>query len=338
MAFEMKPEQSPGPLPSKPALARKGNLMSQIVIGIDVSKESLDVALPAGVKSFDNHPEGHQRLIEQLQQHSLEAIIVEATGGYERAVVAELAAANLPIIVVNPRQVRDFARATGQLAKTDKIDALVLAKFGQAVQPPVRPIPSEKQLDLQQQIARRRQLVGMLTAESNRLGQATDKQVCKTIEVVRQTLQQQLDDLDHTLQQTVQETPAWREKENLLRSVPGVGPQTALSLLIELPELGCCSRQQIASLVGVAPINRDSGKLRGRRTTWGGRANVRSALYMATLVATRHNPVIREHYQRLISVGKRKKVALVACMRKMLCMLNAILRDQKPWKYLTASS
>lgn len=312
--------------------------MSEFAIGIDVSKDSLDVALPAGVKPFENHPDGHQQLIQQLRQLSPAAIIVEATGGYERAIVAELAAADLPVIVVNPRQVRDFARATGQLAKTDKIDAVVLAKFGQAVQPPMRPIPSEKQLDLQQQLARRRQLVGMLTAEGNRLGTATDELVRKTIEAVQQTIQQQLDELDRRLQQTIQETPAWREKENLLRSVPGVGPQTALSLLIELPELGCCSRQQIASLVGVAPINRDSGKMRGRRSTWGGRANVRSALYMATLVATRHNPKIREHYLHLQAAGKQKKVALVACMRKMLCMLNAILREQKSWKYQPINS
>jgi transposase len=236
------------------------------------------------------------------------------------------------VVVVNPRQVRDFARATGRLAKTDAIDAGTLAQFGQAIHPEKRPLPSEKQLQLQQQLARRRQLVGMLTAENNRSQQATDKLVRKTIEAVRKTLRAQLDQMDDQLQRTIEQTPVWREKENLLRTVPGVGPQTALALLAELPELGTCSRQQIAALVGVAPLNRDSGAKRGQRTTWGGRPTVRAALYMATLVATRHNPVIRKHYQHLQDAGKRKKVALTACMRKLLCMLNAVLREQKPWR------
>jgi transposase len=306
--------------------------MDSIVIGIDVSKDQLDVATPDGARQWPNAPDGHRQLVEQLAKWPLEAIVLEATGGYERAVVAELAAAGLPVVVVNPRQVRDFARATGQLAKTDTIDAKILAQFGQAVRPEQRPLPSEKQLELQQQLARRRQLVGMLTAEDNRSQQATDTLVRKTINAVRTTLKKQIDQLDDQLQRTIEETPAWREKENLLRSVPGVGPQTALALLAELPELGTCSRQQIAALVGVAPLNRDSGKRRGQRMIWGGRASVRSALYMATLVAARHNPVIRAHYEHLQKVGKRKKVALVACMRKLLCMLNAILREQKPWQ------
>ena len=306
--------------------------MDSIVIGIDVSKDQLDVATPDGVGQWPNTPDGHRQLVKQLAKWPLEAIVLEATGGYERAVVAELAAAGLPVVVVNPRQVRDFARATGQLAKTDTIDAKILAQFGQAVRPEQRPLPSEKQLELQQQLARRRQLVGMLTAEDNRSQQVTDRLVRKTINAVRATLKEQLEQLDDQLQRTIEETPAWREKENLLRSVPGVGPQTALALLAELPELGTCSRQQIAALVGVAPLNRDSGKRRGHRMIWGGRASVRSALYMATLVATRHNPDIKAHYQHLQNVGKRKKVALVACMRKLLCMLNAILREQKPWR------
>ncbi len=306
--------------------------MDSIVIGIDVSKDQLDVATPDGVGQWPNTPDGHRQLVKQFTKWPLDSIVLEATGGYERAVVAELAAAGLPVVVVNPRQVRDFARATGQLAKTDTIDAKILAQFGEAVRPEQRPMPSEKQLELQQQLARRRQLVGMLTAEKNRSQQATDRLVRKTINAVRATLKEQLEQLDDQLQRTLEETPAWREKENLLRSVPGVGPQTALALLADLPELGTCSRQQIAALVGVAPLNRDSGKRRGQRVTWGGRASVRSALYMATLVATRHNPVIRAHYQHLQKVGKRKKVALVACMRKLLCMLNAILREQKPWR------
>lgn len=306
--------------------------MESFVIGIDVSKDILDVATPDGMRQYANAPDGHRQLVDQIRKWLPDSIIVEATGGYERAVVGELAAAGLPVVVVNPRQVRDFARATGRLAKTDAIDADILVQFGMAVQPEQRPLPGKKQLELQQQLARRRQLVGMLTAENNRWQQATDKLVRKTIDAVRKTLTKQLDRLDDDLQNTLQETPAWREKENLLRSVPGVGPQTALALLAELPELGTCSRQQIAALVGVAPINRDSGQYRGRRTTWGGRATVRSALYMATLVATRHNPTIQTHYQHLQSTGKRKKVALVACMRKLLCMLNAILRDRQPWK------
>ena len=306
--------------------------MELFVIGIDVSKDKLDVATPDGMRQYANAPDGHRQLVDQIRKWLPDSIIVEATGGYERAVVGELAAAGLPVVVVNPRQVRDFARATGRLAKTDAIDADILVQFGMAVQPEQRPLPGKKQLELQQQLARRRQLVGMLTAENNRWQQATDKLVRKTIDAVRKTLTKQLDRLDDDLQNTLQETPAWREKENLLRSVPGVGPQTALALLAELPELGTCSRQQIAALVGVAPINRDSGQYRGRRTTWGGRATVRSALYMATLVATRHNPTIQTHYQHLQSTGKRKKVALVACMRKLLCMLNAILRDRQPWK------
>lgn len=312
--------------------------MDSIVIGIDVSKDRLDVATPDGTAQWPNDPDGHQQLIKHFTKWPLEAIVLEATGGYERAVVAELAAAGLPVVVVNPRQVRDFARATGRLAKTDTIDAGILAQFGQAIHPEKRPLPSEKQLRLQQQLARRRQLVGMLTAENNRSQQATDKLVRKTIEAVRETLRAQLDQMDDQLQRTIEQTPVWREKENLLRTVPGVGPQTALALLAELPELGTCSRQQIAALVGVAPFNRDSGAKRGQRTTWGGRPAVRTALYMATLVATRHNPVIRKHYQHLQGAGKRKKVALTACMRKLLCMLNAVLREQKPWRNQIAAT
>jgi transposase len=306
--------------------------MDSIVIGIDVSKSQLDVAAADCATQWPNDPDGHHRLVEHIAKWPLQAIVLEASGGYERAVVAELAAAGLPVVVINPRQVRDFARATGRLAKTDAIDARILALFGQAFRPEQRPLPSEKQLELQQQLTRRRQLVGMLTAENNRSQQATDNLVRETIEAVRNTLRAQLEQLDNELQRTIQQTPAWREKENLLRSVPGVGAQTALTLLAELPELGTCSRQQIAALVGVAPLNRDSGTQRGQRTTWGGRSAVRSILYMSALVATRHNPVIRKYYEHLQGAGKRKKVALIACMRKLLCMLNAVLREQKPWR------
>lgn len=258
---------------------------------------------------------------------------MESSGGYERTIVAALAAARLQVQVVNPRQVRDFAKATGKLAKTDAIDAQVLALFGEAVKPRFRPIPSKKQLHLQQQMARRSQIVGMLTAEKNRQQMAEDKLVQKTIEAVIKTLDQQLRQLDDDLQKTIRKTPVWREKDDLLRSVPGIGPNTSMSLLAELPELGQCSRKQVAALVGVAPINRDSGKMRGQRTTCGGRSLVRSALYMATLSALRYNPKIKQHYERLRQKGKRGKVALVACMRKMLCILNAMLREQKSWNY-----
>lgn len=307
--------------------------MSSPCIGIDVSKAVLDVAGPEGQQQYPNTPEGHKQLIKQLRTVPLESIVVEATGGYERAMVAELLSAGLPVVVVNPRQVRDFAKAIGKLAKTDAIDAEVLAQFGTAVKPEQRPLPDEKHRQLQELLARRRQLMGMLVAEKNRIQQCTDRLVKKTIQVVYTTLEQQIKQLDDLLQQTIEDTPAWREKDNLLQSVPGIGPQTSLALLVELPELGTCSRQQIAALVGVAPMNRDSGKFRGQRKTIGGRSTVRSALFMATLAATQHNPTIRNHYQHLLGRGKKKMVALVACMRKLLCMLNAILREQKPWKY-----
>jgi len=312
--------------------------MEPLFIGIDVAKDKLDVATPEGVSQWDNTPDGHAQLVEQLAKWTIESVVLEGTGGYERAVVAELAAAGLPAVVVNPRQVRDFARATGKLAKTDAIDAQVLVEFGRAVRPEKRPIPSEKQRELQEQLARRRQLVRMLSAEKNRQKQVSGKMVRKSIEAVCTTLKKQLEKMDKQLQQTIEQTPAWRDKENLLQSVPGVGPKTAQTLLVELPELGVCSRQQIAALVGVAPINRDSGKYRGRRTTWGGRASVRSTLYMATLVATKHNPKIEAYYQHLQDQGKTKKVALIACMRKLLCVLNAILREQKPWQEIATAT
>ena len=309
-------------------------MSESIVVGIDVSKNQLDVAFdpPAVTLTLANDPQGHEALVEHLRTQAVQSIVIEATGGYERPVVGELIAANLPVVVINPRQVRDFARATGKLAKTDAIDAAVLAQFGRAVQPELRPLPDEKTLLFQEKLARRRQLVQMHGAESNRFKQARSQIVKQSIRQVMDLLKQQLNDIDNDLDQMIRDCPAWRENEKLLKSVPGVGDQTARALVSQLPELGRCSRQQIAALVGVAPINRDSGAMRGRRTTWGGRATVRSALYMATLVATRFNPVIRTHYQRLLGAGKRKKVALVACMRKLLTILNAILRDRKPWR------
>lgn len=303
-------------------------------VGVDVAKQHLDVAWSDDdpVRRFSNDPTGHAELIEQFQDKTVERIVVEATGGYERTVVAELMAHALPIIVVNPRQVRDFARATGQLAKTDAIDARIIARFAAVVQPDVRPLPDEKARVLQEKLARRRQLVQMVTAESNRRQQARSPIVKQNIETVLKFLKQQIKDIDGDLDHAIKDCPAWREKEDLLKSVPGVGDQTARCLIAELPELGRCSRQQIAALVGVAPLNRDSGMMRGHRTIWGGRAVVRTTLYMATLVATRANPIIRQHYQRLCLSGKKKKVAFVACMRKLLIILNAMVRDQKAWE------
>lgn len=319
----------------KPAFARKGFLVSHTVyVGIDVSKDTLDVCFESGGHGqWSNTPEGHTQLIAELMSHQMAGIILEATGGYEAPLVAELAAAKLPVIVVNPRQVRDFARATGRLAKTDAIDAAVLAQFGSAVRPPQRPLPDENTLQFQEKLARRRQLIQMRTAETNRLAQAHDQSVRNGIADHIDFINQQLNQVDDEMNDLIKDCPVWRAKENLLQSVPGIGPQTARMLIAELPELGQCSRQQVAALVGVAPMNRDSGRFRGHRTTCGGRIAVRNALYMATLVATRHNPIICRHYKHLLSTGKKKKVALVACMRKLLCILNAMIRDQENWKF-----
>lgn len=306
---------------------------SMRVVGIDVSKSRLDAYLhPSGERlALDNREPQHRELADKLRSVGCDLIVLEATGGFELPCVGVLAAAGLPVVVVNPRQVRDFARATGRMAKTDTIDAEVLALFGEAVKPEVRPIPDAAAQRLQAMVARRKQLVEMLTMERSRLLQANEG-VRRNIEEHIFWLQNQLDDLDGDLGRTVKSSPVWREKENLLRSVPGIGAVTAQMLLAELPELGTLSRQKIAALVGVAPLNRDSGKMRGRRMVWGGRKHVRSALYMATLVATRYNPVIRTFYQRLRAAGKLAKVALTACMRKLLTILNAMLKNHTVWQ------
>ena len=307
-------------------------------VGVDVAKGGLEVAL-LGAKldrlRVANEPEGHAQIVDACRGRKVVAIVLEATGGYERALVAELAAASLPVVVVNPRQVRDFARATGQLAKTDAIDAAVLAQFAKAIKPEIRPIPDEKTRELQEKLARRRQLVIMRVAEEHRRNQATSKSVIQSIQTVLDVLCRQIEQLDQDLDEVIRHTPIWRERESLLRSVPGIGPSVARTLIAELPELGHCSRGELAALVGVAPRNRDSGTFRGRRTIGGGRATVRHALYMATIVGIRHNPVIHHHYQRLCKTGKAKKLAIVACMRKLLVILNAMLRDQKTWKPVT---
>lgn len=310
---------------------------ARTVVGIDISKDRLDVAcLPAAVRSvpaFGNDAKGHAALVAWLKEVNPRLIVLESTGGYQRVLVAALAAASLPVVVVNPRQVRDFARAMGVLAKTDAIDAMVLARFGERVDPDVRPLPDAASTALIELLARRRQLVELRTAESNRLGQATAPRIKASIRAVLAAIEKQIAAIDDDLDDRIRKSPAWREKEGLLTSVPGVGRLTARTLLACLPELGTISRQTIAALVGVAPVNRDSGLMRGKRTTWGGRSVVRSALYMAALVATRYNPVLKAHYARLLAAGKAKKLALIACARKLLVTLNAILRTRTPWRH-----
>lgn len=311
-------------------------MSNSVVIGIDISKDRLDVAcLPASVQSlssFDNDAKGHARLIAFLQALSPRLVVLESTGGYQRVVVAALAAAGLPVVVVNPRQVRDFARALGILAKTDAIDAMVIARFGEQVNPTLRPIPDAESAALTDLLARRRQLVELRTAESNRLSQAVALRIKSSIRAILNAIEKQIESIDDDLDEHIKRSPAWKEKEDLLTGVPGIGKLTARTLLACLPELGNASRQSIAALVGVAPINRDSGMMRGKRTTWGGRKVVRSALYMAALVATRYNPVLKTQYAKLVAAGKAKKLALIACTRKLLVILNAMLRNKTPWR------
>ncbi len=310
-------------------------LMNQTppVVGIDVAKAKLDVALSPTDTIFTvaNTEEGLRPLVTQLQRVKPTRIVVEATGGYEQLVVRLLVDVGLPIIVVNPRQVRAFAKATGQLAKTDAIDARLLALFAARVQPALRAQPDQATMALAAVLARRRQLVAMITDEKHRRSQATPP-IRKHIQTHLTWLERQLAALDTTFTTTIRQSPVWQEHEDLLQSVPGVGPVMSRTLLADLPELGTLSRQQIAALVGIAPFNQDSGTRRGRRTCWGGRASVRTALYMAALVATKCNPVIAAFYQRLLAAGKRKKVALVACMRKLLTILNAMVHHKTKWQ------
>ena len=304
----------------------------ELWIGIDVAKAWLDVASAGAeaVRRVANDADGIAALVAALSARVPQLVVLEATGGYERAVTAALAVAGIPVAVVNPRQVRDFAKATGQLAKTDALDARVLARFAQHIHPPVRPLPDAVAQDLAALMARRRQLLEMRVAEQNRrptlaprLRPALDAHVV--------WLNQQIADLDAELDRTLRDSPVWREKEALLRSIPGIGPVVARTLLGELPELGSLDRGEAAALAGVAPLNQDSGRRQGARRTWGGRGSVRAALYMAAVVAARCNPAIRALYTRLREAGKPTKVALVASMRKLLIIANAILRDGVPW-------
>ena len=303
-------------------------------VGIDVAKDRLDVHLRPSDQAFalGRDDAGLEALVERLTALTPALVVLEATGGFEVAVAGALAAAGLPLVVVNPRQIRDFARATGRLAKTDRLDAEAIARFAEAVQPAPRPVPSAAARALGELVARRRQLVEMITSEGQRRRQARDPRLGRRLEAHLSWLQQELAALETDLDDAVRGTPAWRATEDLLASVPGIGKTSARTLIAELPELGRLDRRRIAALVGVAPINRDSGTFRGRRMVMGGRASVRTALYMPTLTAIRHDPALQASYQRLIGRGRPAKVAITACMRKLLVILNAILRDHRPWQ------
>lgn len=304
-------------------------------VGIDVSKARLDVALLPTGESFAvaNDEDGFDELLGRLEDPRPALVVLEASGGFERPAAAALATSGIAVCVLNPRQSRDFARATGKLAKTDALDAKALARFAEAVRPAPRALPDAEAREFQAILARRRQIVQMMTAEKNRLGSATSGAVGRRIEAHIRWLEKELSRTDRDLHETVEKSPTLKENEALLRSVPGVGPVLCRTLLAELPELGSLSPRELSALVvGVAPLNRDSGTLRGRRTVWGGRARVREALYMGALIASRFNPAIKEFYGRLVEAGKPKKVALVACMRKLLTILNAVMRDRTPWR------
>jgi transposase len=304
---------------------------AEAFIGIDVARDSLEVASrPAGEHwQIPNDPAGIAGLLPRLRALQPTLIVLEATGGLELPVLAALGSAGLPVVAVNPRQVRDFAKAIGKLAKTDAIDARVLAHFADAVRPVVRALPDAATRALGALVTRRRQLVEMLTAEDRR--QTAPLAIRADIQAHIAWLRKRLKGVDKELGQAVRASPLWREQEDVLRSVPGVGPVVSVTLLADLPELGTLDRKQVAALVGLAPMNRDSGTMRGKRTIWGGRATVRAALYMAALVGSRRNPVLQAVYTRLLAAGKTKKVALTACMRKLLTILNAMLKHRTRW-------
>ena len=308
-------------------------------VGLDIAKDHIDVSVRPTEERWrtEQSDDGIAQLVARLEALTPALVVVESTGGYETAVVTALAVAQVPVAVVNPRQVRDFAKAMGQLAKTDALDAAVLALFAERVRPEVRPLPDEAHQELVALVTRRRQLLDMLTAERNRLATAR-RSVRASVQQHVRWLERRVHDTDADLTTTLQRSPLWRAKDDLLRSVPGIGPTTSCILIAFLPELGTLSRREIASLVGVAPLNRDSGQHRGRRVVWGGRAVVRGPLYMATLVAARHNPVIRAFYQRLRTAGKPPLVGLVAAMRKLLTILNAMVKHHKSWQPINLES
>lgn len=314
---------------------RKGILpvSTETFVGIDVSKTSLDTfILPQGDQlNFSNDEDGISILMDSIRSYAPALIVLEATGGFEAPAASAMAEAGLPVVVVNPRQVRNFAKAIGKLAKTDKIDAQVIALYGQNIRPEVRPLKDVQARELTALNARRRQLMQMIVAEKNRLSMAPEINR-KDIKLHLDWLGNRLDKINDEIRKIIRKSPIWREKEGILRSAPGIGPVISAAIITDLPELGTLNRKQISSLVGVAPLNRDSGKYRGNRTIWGGRASVRCALYMGTVVATRFNPVIKKFYQRLIEAGKKPKVAIVACMRKLLTILNVMIKDGKKWQ------
>lgn len=312
---------------------------TKVSVGIDVSKNTLDIAVHESGETWssNNDSGGCLALAAKLKALPATSIVVEATGGYEMLVNATLSASALPVIVVNPRQIRDFAKATGQLAKTDRLDARVLAHFAAAINPPVRPPKSDDTQHLEALLARRRQIVEMLVAEKNRLALNRDRSVVKDLQAHIAWLKRRLEASDDELQLLLKTLPAWRERDQILRSVPGVGPVLSLTLLAQLPELGQLNRREIAKLVGVAPFNCDSGQWRGQRHIWGGRARVRAPLFMATLCALRFNPTIRSFYRHLLAAGKAPKLALIACMRKLLTILNVMVKTQTPWRTVSSA-
>lgn len=309
-------------------------------IGIDVSKDTLEIALLPELKrwSIPYEEKALEALALQLKEFAPVRIVLEATGGLETLAASLLAQEGLPVVIINPRQARDFAKALGKLAKTDALDASVLAHFAQAIQPPLRELPNEKHQELKALLARRRQLVEMLTMEKNRFSRTPSSRVKKDLQVHIAWLQKRLGEIEKNLHSSIRSSPLYREKEDLLASVPGIGPVTRSTLIAELPELGKLNRKQIAALAGLAPLNRDSGLFRGTRSVWGGRARLRATLYMATLAAIRANPVLKNFYHRLIQTGKKPKVAMTACMRKLLVILNTMLKTKTLWTLNPANS
>lgn len=307
--------------------------MAMVYVGIDVSKDWLDVHVaPAGEDwRVTRDSAGLDELVGRIGGLGPLCVGVEATGGYETMVAAALGAASLPVAVLNPAQVRHFAGALGKRAKTDPIDAAVIARFVEATRPAIRPLPDADTQVLADLVARRRQIIAMMVAERQRLKRAGAKRLIKSIERLLAALQKELSDLEGAIDESVKGSPLWKAKEDLLSSIPGVGPATARTLIAELPELGSLDRRQIAALVGIAPWTRQSGQWRGKAMIGGGRPTVRAALYMASLVASRFNPALRETYQRLLKAGKAKKVALIAVARKLITICNAIVRDKQPW-------
>lgn len=308
--------------------------MEATVVGIDVSKKTLDVHVHPSGEAFAvaRNAEGIDALIAKIAPLSIHAVAVEATGGFETVVAASLGGAGLPVIVVNPAQVRAFAQALGKRAKTDPIDAAVIARFVEATKPQIRPLPDQEARLLAELVTRRRQIIQMIVAEKQRERQMPTRHLRKSAARLIKALEKELDVLNTDIDDSVRGSPVWQQKENLLQSVPGVGPVTARALLAEMPELGTLSRREVASLAGLAPWTRQSGKWRGRSFTGGGRASVRTTLFMAAMVGARCNPALKAFHQRLIAAGKPKLVALIAVARKLLTILNAIIRDQQPWQ------